>query len=673
MLFDFCRSISSRRAAWALLGVLPVLAMPPKTASGSAKAKKKVEAALLAPAPESLRRPAKEELRPGAALSRSDLSGMDLRGLSLRGVNLDDSDLVGANLAGADLTRASLRRARMAGARLDGACLIRTDLSDAVGLNLSGARLHPFFDTEPEDALKDTAMVYLLDDGAGIPNRIEVGTTGGLFLQEPGTQRSWIMSPYGATYELWSGVNGGQAQRALGRDGRNNLWSFLDTRVAMFPDTALYSGRFTTFDQPDLFRGVTATAPGKGSDLFASIPPRDGSSASLLHLEARNSVTNPLVCKSYPMGTFSFQSMAAVPGGQALVGVHPSRDEVTVVDLACKRVEGLPLAPGSRPLRLAAGLPGKVWFLAPGTNTLGVVESVGGELGISREFILPAVGPSDMRLRGLACAPDGTVWFTTQSPPALGRITPDFVMTRWEVLDGLVPGEIACGPGGKVYFTLVGRSMLGAFRPAGPLPVPRDASSSWTVPPPQTRAEPVRLSGKLRRERALNRELPTVEEVDAGPVATVTHGLEEKKASLPVPEAKEAPASLPGNAFDVLESLDLHLSDDRIAHILKRHSHGLPNGRGQFNAAASTREGLLALLSKGLARAGEAGKVVKRYDPSGILHTPCWMDAPVGRYQAQGAWKETPCFDVVTLRVPLEDGTSAQVVLSAYPVNPRKF
>ncbi|NTV75553.1 MAG: hypothetical protein HGA66_15290, partial [Holophaga sp.] len=305
------------------------------------------------------------------------------------------------------------------------------------------------------------------------------------------------------------------------------------------------------------------------------------------------------------------------------------------------------------------------------TNTLGVVESLGGELGITREFILPAVGKSDMRLRGLACAPDGTVWFTAQAPPVLGRITPDFVMTRWQVLDGLVPGEIACGPGGKVYFTLVGRSMLGSFRPAGPLPVPQDASSSWTVPPPQTRAALPRLSGKLRRERALNRELPTVEEVDAGPA--VPDGQEEKKAVPVALETKEAPASLPGSAFDLLESLDLHLSDDRIAHILKRHSHGLPNGRGQFTAAASTREGLLALLSKGLARAGEAGKVVKRYDPSGILHTPCWMDAPIGRYQSQGAWKETNCFDVVTLRVPLEDGTSAQVVLSAYPVSPRKF
>jgi len=51
MLFYFFRSILSRRAAWALLGVLPALAMPPKAASGSAKAKKKVEAALLAPAP----------------------------------------------------------------------------------------------------------------------------------------------------------------------------------------------------------------------------------------------------------------------------------------------------------------------------------------------------------------------------------------------------------------------------------------------------------------------------------------------------------------------------------------------------------------------------------------------------------------------------------------------
>jgi hypothetical protein len=195
-----------------------------------------------------------------------------------------------------------------------------------------------------------------------------------------------------------------------------------------------------------------------------------------------------------------------------------------------------------------------------------------------------------------------------------------------------------------------------------------------------------RLSGKARRERALNRELPTVEEVEANLGPAAPQPLEEKKVPAPVPEGKgEEPAAVPpparkpepaspaGSAWELLESMDLHLGEERITHILQRHSHDSAGGRGQFTAEASTREGLVALLAKGLAKAGEVGRVLKRYDPRGILHTPCWMDAPVGRYQSHGVWKETNCFDVVTLRVRLDDGTAAQVVLSAYPVNPRKY
>jgi hypothetical protein len=680
--------VPARWGALVFLLALPALAMPPKGASAKARAKRDLAAALLAPAPAALRRPAKNELRPGADLSRCDLSGMEVPGVDLRDANLDDSDLVGANLAGANLARATLRRARMTGTFLQGACLLRTNFSDAVGANVSGAQLHPFFDTEPEEAGKDTSKFLLLGPDQAAPSHLEITGTGGLVLQEFGSHRNWILSPHGIVCSFASPDPTGAVQHALGRDGRKRLWAFMEQGVAIFPDADVPS-RLETYGLPKGLKGVTATAAGEGSALYASATLPEAGGSVLLTLET-TATKNRLRCATTMLGERAFQSLAAMPGldSKVVLGVHPSRDEITVLDLAGGHLLYLPLPKDSRPLRVVPGAPGKVWFLASGTNTVGLVEVVGGELSITRTFYFGPKDKGDARLRGLACAPDGTVWVTAQSRPLLGRIAPDFERTQWALRGGIVPGEIVCGRDGKVYFTLVGRAMLGSFRPAGPLAVPGDASSSSTAPPPQASVAMPRLNGKVRREKALNRELPTVEEVEANLEPAAPQSLEEKKVPIPipVPEGKgEEPAVLPapirkpelasptGSSWDLLESMDLHLGEERITHILQRHSHDSAGGRGRFTAEASTREGLVALLAKGLAQAGEPGRVLKRYDPRGILHTPCWMDAPVGRYQSHGQWKETNCFDVVTLRVRLEDGTATQVVLSAYPVNPRKF
>jgi hypothetical protein len=146
-------------------------------------------------------------------------------------------------------------------------------------------------------------------------------------------------------------------------------------------------------------------------------------------------------------------------------------------------------------------------------------------------------------------------------------------------------------------------------------------------------------------------------------------GLAEGKADL------EPAAPAPRPPMDILDSLDLFLSDRTVAHILERHSYNLDTTNGQFNPEFSKPEALAALLARGAQEAGTIGSVVKRYDPWGIRHTPCHMAKPIGyRYSpALDEWLPTRSFDLVTRDVALADGTRVQVVLSAYPISADKF
>jgi hypothetical protein len=114
---------------------------------------------------------------------------------------------------------------------------------------------------------------------------------------------------------------------------------------------------------------------------------------------------------------------------------------------------------------------------------------------------------------------------------------------------------------------------------------------------------------------------------------------------------------------------------------MDKHFHGLPNTASQFNAKFSHREAFLSLVLEGVRQAGQGfGRVTRRTEPAGILHTECRMDEEVGTFTVldpdapEGVRRvATRCFDIVTERVPFKDGTSGHLILSIYPENPNKF
>jgi uncharacterized protein YjbI with pentapeptide repeats len=83
------------------------------------------------------------ELKPGADLSKANLSWADLYKADLSGANLSWANLFGANLSGANLSGADLYQANLSGANLYRVDLSEADLTgaDLTGASLSGASL----------------------------------------------------------------------------------------------------------------------------------------------------------------------------------------------------------------------------------------------------------------------------------------------------------------------------------------------------------------------------------------------------------------------------------------------------------------------------------------------------------------------------------------------------
>src|SRR6476620_7792943 len=82
--------------------------------------------------------------------------------------------------------------------------------------------------------------------------------------------------------------------------------------------------------------------------------------------------------------------------------------------------------------------------------------------------------------QGIACGPDGNVWFTEQAGDAIGRITPEGEVTEFSLPADAAPKAIAGGPDGNVWFTESGQ--IGRITPGGqitefPLPGKFEAGS----------------------------------------------------------------------------------------------------------------------------------------------------------------------------------------------------
>jgi streptogramin lyase len=114
---------------------------------------------------------------------------------------------------------------------------------------------------------------------------------------------------------------------------------------------------------------------------------------------------------------------------------------------------------GSLPFGIAAGPDGNLWFTEAAGNKIGRITPAGD----ITEFPLPANGGP----LGICLGPDGALWFAENAANKIGRITPAGAITEFMLPAGVSPWTIASGPDGNLWFTEFMGSKIGRITTDG--------------------------------------------------------------------------------------------------------------------------------------------------------------------------------------------------------------
>jgi streptogramin lyase len=106
----------------------------------------------------------------------------------------------------------------------------------------------------------------------------------------------------------------------------------------------------------------------------------------------------------------------------------------------------------------------------------------------SGTFTTFAIDSPDPDPRGMTLGPDGNVWYVEFDDGYIGRVTPQGVITRFAIPEGVYssPWTITTGPDGDLYFSESGTNRIGRFNPSTQkfdqsLAVPTRNATPWGV------------------------------------------------------------------------------------------------------------------------------------------------------------------------------------------------
>jgi virginiamycin B lyase len=120
-----------------------------------------------------------------------------------------------------------------------------------------------------------------------------------------------------------------------------------------------------------------------------------------------------------------------------------------------RQVRTYDMPPGVGPISLAGGITlgtdGRVWFGAPGANSIGAIS----HSGTVTLYPLPALRAGDRVPAFIISGPDGNLWFTEQGSNQIGRMRTDgTLLGEFDIpTPGSAPNQITVGPDGNIWFT----------------------------------------------------------------------------------------------------------------------------------------------------------------------------------------------------------------------------
>jgi len=646
------------------------------------------------------------ELGPGARLAYADLEDQDLRGL---------------DLSDADLRHANLVMARLEGTVLNGARLMRANLAGATGVDLAGARLHPFFAAIGAEAAGTVKFIHLdqseVDSGYGFPRHLQVRPDGEItWLMGNAPNRSNLM-PTGIDQMFRSEAQDLRDSRliAMAMDARGGLWTFGDqttnyNRPPMGGNGAgfgecLYLCMPSRFQDPPA--NAAATPDGTLWLAFADGFMGFGHTEGRLHREWGR---YPDHCKA--AAGLQVVANCADPD---LTFIGPEQDalfQFSWTGIRCGQWSGPFFKPAVGAIHGAAfGPGGELYYTHSRPNGVTYVD-----LSIGMSCQIDTEGPG--RVGGdpfaLVQGPDGAMWWTEPDANRIGRVDAQDQVEYYDLPQGTHPEELVAGKDG-LYFTLRRQFELGFLRvlaapaPAAeagaPLESPSPAvaaaeSGGWAVSLFKPRPERVSKypKGKAREAfleernrwadqsweepQAAEEARPALQPFAPPAGAKAAVGTQEdaghgpRAAADPAFGAVGGPAADPGLADlsprEQLAALDVHLGSRALEYILKQHGHQRKDGKSQFARPWSSRKALEALIAQGLLDAGNAlGRIRPprhTFDRRGRYLTVCRRQ-DVGCCHQYGQLLPTDRFMVVT---ELQDGENGpcHVVVNAYPVSP---
>ena len=608
-------------------------------------------------------------------------SGADLRKANLRGADLRRMDLTEVRFEGADLTGAKLGGALMTGAKLAGAKLFNADIAGAIDLDLTGARVHPFFESSEGEAIGHYKLLNLAEFGLeshGRPHHLTTGPDGRLFWLEGFQPAIQSMTATGARHTLpgppdWRLL-------AMSKDSKDNLWLVSSRGLTCFGMGQITAARMNGLIGGKVFGFPFTKAPNlvaAGSDGAMWMSRSDGAIRFEFNARAGSLAETPYFYVHKAMTA----NCMVVPNreGSGICYAAPDMPAIFVLLRRERSLVTLNLPPGSRLQRIVQGLDNRMWFTLAGTGAIGEIRADGKDCRIH-----PLARPGEPRLDpfGIVAVRDGSICFSLKDDNSIGRMTPEGVVTVFRLAPGTRPHELLAH-GDQVFFTVEGKDQLGCIRselraPAWPEPGAEDlpaAADGWECAEYRPRpARPKALTDEQRRA-AHGRRMELAQQLLEARLAEEEAGSDEEADlqpdPLPVVKAAAAVADLaptPLGPGERLAALGVLLTSGRAGHALEEHKQ--PKGNKRWKGAwvpVLQRPGAMEeLIAEGMET---SGAIAKGIAPDGAFETRCESPRQVGWYTDRSGRHPTRCFRVITERHILED-EEVQVVMTAYPIAP---